>query len=90
MANDPSRYGERIATLETKFGDLVSRLNHLDNCLDEAKENAKGNFESIREKLSEWDVRFKVGLGVIVGMVIAAGSGTISLKSLIEWFSKLH
>jgi hypothetical protein len=88
MLND--NIGQRVAALEVEFGNLVNRLNHLDDCLDDAKNHAASNFKVIQEKLSAWDTRWKIGLGIIVGMIVASGSGVVSLKSFIELLAKIH
>ena len=89
VQNEAARHGERIAALEARFSELVQRLDHLDECLDEAKQHAASNFNELKEKLSRWDTRWKIGVGIIVGMIAAAGSGVVSLKSLIELIGKI-
>jgi hypothetical protein len=80
-------HGERIASLEKGFEGMVDRLNHLDVCLDEAKVQSAENFVAIQKKLSTWDNRWKYAIGVIVGAVLVAGSGTVSLQNLLHWIA---
>lgn len=75
--------GERIAHLEAVYGEIVNRLDHLDECVDKVKLTSAEN-----QRL--WEKRWYIGIGILVGMTMLAGSGTISLKTLIELFSKLH
>jgi hypothetical protein len=89
VQNEAARYGERIASLEARFIELVGRLDHLDECLDSAKTHAASNFQTITEKLAAWDTRWKIGLGIIVGMLIVSGGGVVSLKSIIELIGKI-
>ena len=90
MINESSRHGERIATLESRFADMLSRMDHLDECVDDVKSHAASNFSAVQAKLSQWDSRWKVALGIIVGMIIMAGSGTVSLKTLLDLLAKIH
>lgn len=96
MANEPSGirqarehrdYGERIALLEDRYGHLLVRIDHLDECVDSVKEEAVKNTASIHSKLSVWDKRMYIGIGLILGMIAAAGNWG-GLKWLIELFSK--
>lgn len=77
--------GERVAALETMIHTALpefnARLNHLDECVDGVKKEA-----SDREK--KWDKRWNIGLGIVLAFIVAAGSGTISLKSLLELMGK--
>lgn len=90
MTNESSRHGERIASLEERYTQLTTRLNHLDQCLDGAKLQAAENFSAIQKKLTEWESRWKFALAFLLGAIIAAGSGTVSLKSLIDLLEKIH
>jgi len=75
--------GERIATLESAYGEIVHRLNHLDECVDDVKKVAAEN-----QRI--WEKRWYIGIGIVVGITLLAGSGTISLKTLIDLLSKVH
>ena len=91
MPNQDARgHGERIASLEERFNHLLARINHLDVCLDEAKTQAAKDAAIIKKKLDTWDGRWKYGIGIIIGTILASGSGTVSLKSLIDLLSKLR
>jgi hypothetical protein len=90
VLNDSHPYGERIASLEKGYETVVSRLNHLDDCLDDAKGQAAADFATIQAKLAQWDKKWWVGVGVIIGVVLISAGGPVSIKGLIELLSKIH
>lgn len=55
----------------------MSHLKHLDDCVDDVKKQA-----AVRDRI--WDKRWATGIGIIIGACLVTGSGTISLKHLIE------
>lgn len=67
----------------------MNRLNHLDDCVDDVKQVAAANHAVAEQNQRKWEKRWYLGIGIVVGMTLLAGSGTISLKSLIELFAKL-
>lgn len=93
MSEFNKNHGERIASLEERFNNLLSRINHLDECLDDAKIQSAKDAAIIKKKLDTWDerwTRWKIGFGVIIGAILASGSGTVSLKTLIDLLAKLR
>ena len=69
----------RLERLEQWRDDITLKMDHLDKCMD-----------SVRETVAKWDRRFLLGLGIIAGLILASGSGTLSLKALIDLLTKLH
>ena len=51
MANEAQRFGGRIARLEAGHLEVISRLNHLDTCLDDAKAQVKKNAEIVQKNI---------------------------------------
>lgn len=43
----------------------------------------------VKEELKTFNKRWLIGIGIFCGVVIAAGSGTVSLKSIIELVGKI-
>lgn len=43
----------------------------------------------IKDELKAFNKRWLIGIGIFCGVVIAAGSGTVSLKSLVELLGKV-
>lgn len=97
-------HGDRLASLEERFNHMsaelshqTKQLNHLDDCVDSVRTEAVENASAVNEKLRVWEKRFdlwsgrlKSALWVLLGAVLAAGSGTVSLKSLIDLIGKIH
>jgi len=81
--------GQRIAVLEERYDHLVSRLNHLDTCIDGVKEQAAENAGLVRQNMETWDRRWWVGLGFVGALIFLSGSGLLSLKELLALFAKL-
>lgn len=90
MSENYKNHGERIASLEERFTHLLARINHLDECLDDAKTQAAKDAAIIKQKLDTWDSRWKYGIGIIIGAILVSGSGTVSLKTLLELLGKLR
>lgn len=82
-------HGERIATLEERYEHVISRLNHLDDCVDGVKSQAEENAKSVRDNQQLWDRRWWIGLGVVGALIFFSGSGFVSLKELVGLLSKL-
>lgn len=87
MQNDTNRLGERVARLESEFKNIVIRLDHLDNCVDDAKKQSAENFRAIEARLDKWDRRWLIGFGILIGIMILQSSGTMTL--LMEIISKV-
>ncbi len=88
---DHSRqHGERIAALEERFEHLVSRLNHLDSCVDSVKVQAEKNAEYARRNERLWDRRWWIGLGIVGTLIFFSGSGFVSLKEFVNLLSKFY
>lgn len=81
-------HGERIASLEERYTHLLVRINHLDECVDGVKEVAEKNAEIVRSNIEIWNRRWWIGMGVVAGVCVVTGSGTISLKSLLDVLGK--
>lgn len=85
--------GERVAALEammhTTIPDIKNHLVHLDECVDEGKKEARERDKESREWEKSWDKKLNIAVGIVVGLIFAAGSGTVSLKTLIEGLGKL-
>jgi hypothetical protein len=79
----------RITRLEDSHRSLVQRLDHLDECVDSVKVQAAENAELVRANAQKWDGRWKLGIGIVIGVALATGSGTVSLKSLLDLFGKI-
>lgn len=73
--------GERIAVLEQGYKKMEESLMHLHDCMHQVKDDA-----TKRDKV--WDRRWSMGIGIIIGVCLITGSGTISLKHLIEFLTK--
>jgi len=82
-------HGERIATLEERYDHVISRLNHLDECVDGVKVQAEENAELARKNRELWDRRWWVGLGFVGALIFLSGSGFLSLKELANLVAKL-
>lgn len=67
----------------------MQRLDHLDECVDSVKVQAAENAELVRANAQKWDGRWKLGIGIVIGVALATGSGTVSLKSLLDLFGKI-
>lgn len=82
--------GERIATLEARYEEVVSRLNHLDTCIDGVRAQAAENAYLVRKNSQVWDDRWSFGKGVFWSVsAIMAILGTIGLVRLNEIFNIL-
>jgi hypothetical protein len=75
-------HGERIALLERDMDALLKQVNHLDGQLAQ-------NFKTIQEKLQTWDSRWKIALAVVLTAIFASGSGSLSLKNILDILSRL-
>ncbi len=84
-----AEHGERIATLEAGYEYVISRLNHLDDCVDGVKVQAEDNAELSRKNERTWDRRWWVGLGVVGTLIFISGSGFVSLKELVGLLQKI-
>lgn len=83
-------HGERIATLEAEYANVIFRLNHLDDCVDGVKVQAEENADLARKNRELWDRRWWVGIGFVTALIFLSGSGFVSLKELIVLISKLR
>lgn len=96
MANDPSSirhnrdHGERIAALEERHDHFISRLNHIDDCIDGMKVQVETEAKLAREDREKLAGLLKIGLGIILGMMLLSGTGPVSLHSLISVLSKIN
>ena len=83
-------HGERIVCLEERYDHVISRLNHLDECVDGVKVQAEQNAEKARKNERLWDRRWWIGLGVVGTLIFISGSGFVSLKELVALFQNYH
>jgi hypothetical protein len=83
-------HGERIATLEARYAEVVNRLNHLDECIDTVRHQAAEHAELVRKNARIWDERWFFGKGAF-WTAAALGSilGGIGLFRLSEILSAL-
>lgn len=81
--------GERVATLESEYKEVIRRLNHLDTCVDGVKSQAEENAELARKNRELWDRRWWIGIGFVAALIFLSGSGFLSLKELIGLLTKL-
>ena len=44
----------------------------------------------VKNELKNFNKRWYIGVGIFCGVMMLAGSGTVSLKSLLEWIGHLH
>ena len=80
----------RLGRLEANHMEIMRRLDHLDGCVDDAKSQAATAADLTRKNTELWNGRWKIGIGILIGVALATGSGVVSLKSIIELFSKIH
>ncbi|MGC2150787.1 MAG: hypothetical protein WA618_01995 [Terriglobales bacterium] len=81
--------GERIAALEKEYEHLLDRINHLDDCVDNVKSQVLQHGEELRKNMLTWDRRWWAGLGFVAALIFLSGSGFVSLKSIVDIFSKV-
>jgi hypothetical protein len=79
----------RLTVLELGHAEMTRRLDHMDESLDKQTEQAAVNAELTRKNAETWDGRWKLGIGIVIGVALATGSGVVSLKSIIELLSKI-
>jgi hypothetical protein len=81
-------HGERIATLEAEYAQVILRLNHLDECVDGVKVQAEENAALARKNERLWDRRWWIGLGFVAALIFLSGSGFVSLKEVAMLIAK--
>ena len=64
---------ERLLALENGQQAIVERMDHLDECMDGVKAN-----------LAKWNRWVLAAFWMLMGMILASGSGTFSLQHLLE------
>jgi hypothetical protein len=85
----------RLRVVEAEVAKVVGTQNALENRMDIVKADLDKRQSAEDAWKSAWDERWKkimkTGLvlcGILIGLTIAAGSGVVSLKSLLEWMAK--
>jgi hypothetical protein len=81
--------GERLAALEERVEHIVSRVSHLDECVDGVKIQAEQIADLARENRQLWDRRWTIGVTVVVVLIFVSGSGWVSLKEVVGLAAKL-
>lgn len=81
---------DKVSRIDTKVEVIGTNVKHLDDCLDGLKrelfgeDRQSGKLWRIEQQLKKlW-----VAVVVIILTIMGAGSGTISLKSLLEMLGK--
>jgi tetrahydromethanopterin S-methyltransferase subunit G len=72
--------GERLATLEASYENIVNRLNHLDKCVDEVKK------ESAKESALQ-NKRWYIVFGLLFGISVGTG---LNVKTLLTLAAKIQ
>jgi hypothetical protein len=80
--------GERIATLEARYAEVVSRLNHLHDCIEGVKLQAAEDADLVRKNAKVWDERWFFGKGAFwtaaaVGTILG-GIGLVRLNEILS------
>jgi hypothetical protein len=85
-------HGERIATLEARYMEVVNRLNHLDECIDSVRNQAAENADLVRKNSQVWDERWFFGKGAFwtaaALATILGGIGLVRLNEILNALAK--
>ena len=84
MANDMDSLESlrnRIYRLEISEKHFTERLDHLDGEMDRMQRTMNDNMRT-------WDRRWWIGIGIAMAGALLTGGGTLSLKSLLNFFGR--
>lgn len=69
---------DRLYALEEGHRNIATRLDHLDKCVD-----------GLKSKVDGWSTRAKALFWVMIGVMLASGSGFLSVKFVVDLIKAL-